>query len=434
MLKLIYKAFAIGGARSIGAVLGITFTLTIAWTLGAGNHSDALFAAFLVPIGLWQLTPTIICQLAVPYLMRTEDDAQKNEFLRAISGIILVAGFGIMLLYLVAPEIVLICTAGGLNPEAKEKALYFLRVLAPIFPATLICGLLQADLNSRHIFLPVEVSILLWKAVPVMGIMSVAWLGGLPAEGAVWGLTAAASIRLLYMTSKAPTEMRAILFRPLFKPFNSFPPQAKGLMASEAILVGSDWTVMTVIRYLGSMLPFGGLSIYNYGDKFASTFPIQLIKGIGTVLLPDLAKDQITKGDNAMFQKVLLICTATGGILSLVIFLAAPIMADFFLLPGNMTLDQKNQLVLTIRWFAPSILAMMVIMVCQLKLFLAYKKATFIIGNAIQLATVLSMWAAIGLDSSASLASYVTLSMYMKMVFFLISAARNKSTKATMAT
>lgn len=418
MKSVVVKGVAIGGARALGALLGLFYTFMLAWTLGAGNISDALFAAFIIPIGLCQNMPTIIGQVIIPYLTQQKENTDISQFMRSVSTIIWLTGLLCMFFYLIFPSTVIFLTAGGLNSDASNRALYFLKVLAPIFPNTLICGYFQAYLNSQRIFLPVEISILLWKTIPafIIGISLITSFD--PALCAVWGLTLGSFVRMFFLCYKTPSLVILWLLSPSMNLAYSFPRKIKSFFVAESILIGADWALIVFVRFLGSMLPFGGLSIYNYAEKISYTFPVQIIKGLGTVLLPDMAKERATT-DRNIFPKVLLVCVILGTLLSVAVYLFASFVSFFFVLHTDISVDFRNSLTSTIEMFAPSIFAMIVTMGCQITLFLNYRKVTFLIGNLLQACTILLLWWLLGLPSSTYLAAYLSASMYIKMIFFL---------------
>lgn len=418
MRKVIINVLFIGALKSLGSVCGTVLTFALAWSLGAGNTTDALFAAMLFPVGLWQNTPAILGQVTIPYLT-DKSAAGKERFLRTVTTLLWIAGGTVMLLCMASPETVVGVVAAGLNNEAAAQAATYLRILAPLFPATLFSAFFQANFHARKKFMGAELAFMIWKITPVVAVGAAICVHADIGLWTAWGFTAAGLLRLLHLAVLSPGQTRLLLLRPSLRLRNTVPYSVRHLFLSESIIVASDWTLETFTRFLGSLLPLGGLSIFSYADKLSRTLPIQLIRSFGTVLLPDLAGTKSERERESQFFKVLLLCGVFGAGCSLVIHVAAPLLAKVVFLSGSVGPAKQALLARTIVFLAPSIFAMMVTMVCQLKMFLGFHKRVFLIASMLQTITLFVLWRAFGLENTADLALYITISIYMKMAYFL---------------
>lgn len=419
MKQILSKGVVVGVFKGSGSLLGIAFTLGLAWTFGASTTTDALFAALLIPIILWQNLPTIIGQVSIPFLCSDADKDTKKLLLRSLITIAWITGTITLLLCILFSHSIIECIAGGLDASTTTSAARYLQILAPIFPITLFCGILQTYLYAQRKFYAVECSLLLWKTVPVV-ILGICYYTNLrTGEAVAWSFSIAGAMRLILLLFFAKRPFAPLLFSPLTGRGNTIPKSVTSLFTTEIIIVSADWILETITRFLGSLLPFGGLSVYNYADKVTRTLPIQVIRGFGTVLLPDMASDT-KKGNNTLLLCVLLFFTVSGALLSTAIYLCAPLLSKLIFLSSDIGLARRDQLADTIMAFSPSILAMLIIMVCQLRLFLQENKNVFISGNLLQATTLLVLWSTRGISTAADLALYLTASMYVKMLFFIL--------------
>lgn len=419
MKQLLSKGVVVGIFKGSGSLLGIAFTLGLAWTFGASATTDALFAALLLPVILWQNLPTIIGQVSIPFLCSDADKITKNGLLRSLVSMAWLAGTITLLLCLFFSHSIIEGIAGGLDASTTKAAARYLQILAPIFPITLFCGILQTDLYSQRKFYAVECSLLLWKIVPVIMLGIFYYTKMLTGETVAWSFSIAGILRLILLLFFTQKSLSSLLLSPLAGRKTTIPKTVSSLFATEMVIVSADWILETLTRFLGSLLPFGGLSLYNYADKITRTLPIQVIRGFGTVLLPDMASDT-KKGRNTLLVRVLFIFAVSGALLSIALYLCAPLLSRLIFLPSDISLLRREQLADTIMAFSPAILAMMIIMVCQLRLFLEENKNVFITGNLLQASTLLVLWGTRGISTAADLALYLTASMYVKMTFFLL--------------
>lgn len=419
MKHLLSKGVIVGIFKGIGSLLGIAFTLGLAWTFGASVTTDALFAAMLVPVILWQNLPTIIGQVSIPHLCSDASEASKNDLLRSLITMAWLTGTIMLLLCLLFPQGIIECIAGGLDSSTTESAARFLQILAPIFPITLFCGILQTKLHAQRMFYAVEYSLILWKTIPFIALCICYYAKLHTAEAVALSFSIAAAIRFILLLFYTQRSFVSLLFSPFAGYKTRIPKSVASLLTTEMIIVCADWILETITRFLGSLLPFGGLSLYNYADKITRTLPIQVIRGFGTVLLPDMAANS-RKGRNALLIWILLLFAVSGALLSTIVYLCAPLLSNLIFLPSDISMLRREQLAETIVAFSPSILAMMIIMVCQLHLFLKESKKVFITGNLLQASTLLILWSTMGITSAADLALYLTASMYIKMFFFLL--------------
>jgi len=415
MLALLRKGSLVGMLKLLGALSGLAFTLAVAWGFGAASGTDALFAAMVLPVGVWQATVFIVAQVSVPYLISCADGDPKDEadFLGQMSLWIAVIGGAAMAAAFFAPGALLAVVAPGLAAATKAEAAGFLRTLAPVFPLTLLAGLLTGLLYSRQRFFVAEVAQLLWKFAPlvVLAFPPTRTLAAL-----AWATAAGSALRLgLLFVALGPTSRRGLVPRNAYRA--ATPVFLRSLFKTEGALMGCDWVLQILCNALASTLSPGALTLFNYADRTARTAPVLLMRGIGVVLLPTLSRRIRSDGDRGwgFIHKLLGPLGGFGLAIGGLAFLFAPLLAQVFALTGKMAADQVDTFAAVVRGFAAGLPATILVMGLQTGFFLNLSKAPLLMSNGAQMLVVACVWWLLPSHDPAQLAWLLAVSLFVRL-------------------
>lgn len=415
MLALLRKGSLVGILKLVGALSGLAFTLAVAWGFGAASGTDALFAAMVLPVGVWQATVFIVAQVSVPYLIGCADGDTNDEadFLGQMSLWIALIGGAAMALSVFVPGLLLAVVAPGLSAATKAEAIGFLRALAPVFPLTLLAGLLTGLLYARQRFFVAEVAQLLWKFAPlaVLAFPATRTLAAL-----AWATSVGAALRLaLLFVALDPASRRDLVPRRAYRA--AVPVFLRSLFKTEGALMGCDWVLQILCNALASTLSPGALSLFNYADRTARTAPVLLMRGIGVVLLPTLSRRIRSDGDRgwAFIHKLLAPLGGFGLAIGGLAFLFAPLLAQIFALTGKMPPDQVETFAAVVRGFAAGLPATILVMGLQTGFFLNLSKTPLLISNGAQMLVVACVWWALPNRDPAQLAWLLAASLVVRL-------------------
>ncbi|SDE31846.1 lipid II flippase MurJ [Rhodospira trueperi] len=387
MFALIRKGLVIGGLKVIESLSGLATTLLIAILLGADAGTDALFAAMLLPVGVWQIMVFIVAQVTVPYLVSGDESeaAHRTSYLRFMSFWLLLLGGLLAGLAGLTPHLLVAVCAPGLSATTAEAAAGLLAQLAPIFPLTLFTGLLTGVLYARHRFYGFEFAQLLWKLAPLGALAIPEWR---TVTAIAWAMVIGAVARLLFVILLNDRAVFPCLLRP--RPFypGGIPAHLRQLVRTQGVMHSLEWGQQVLLNALASTLPTGGLTLFNVADRMARSAPALLIRGIGTILLPTLSRRVRDDGDDGrgFLVKALPVFASLGLLVGVAVFLLAPVLADLLALAGRVTAEQTETLTHLGRAFAVGLPFTLLLMVLQSGFFLTGRDMPLAASSIAQLA------------------------------------------------
>lgn len=412
MKRLLRRGFILSLCKGLEAGLGLLFALLMVWKFGAGPQTDALFGAMVLSAGICQMVPTMMSQILIPSLLSADFTVERRRhFLGCVCTVVVFAGATLLLVSLIMPEALLAISAPGLKGEALQDARLYTALLGPVFICTFLFGMLQGVLHSERRFYMTEAGQLLWKAAPVAAIP----LAGEHALSAVALAFCAGSLCRLVLAALAFGRHFSEI-RPRLPKRSYFPSRTAKLLCTEGVLIGTDWCTELVFRSLASLLPVGGLSIFNYAERFCRNIPTTLLRGVGIVLLPDMA--QLTAlGDGAerlMLKKALRLAVPAGVAVGLAVFFCATPAVCFFVRYTPLAHESLGDLAMSIRAFSPYTLFLLLIMIYQARLFLLSHIPALLALNLIQGAALVLTWFLTGGTTPQDLALALTAGIMAK--------------------
>ncbi len=299
------------------AVLHIVLLFLIHWfvlgSLGPGEETDAFFAGMAVPQLILAILGGSLMQVLVPLLSTRNGEGLQRDawgFFIFVGGLLSVIS---MLLSFSAPQWVPLFVPGFSNVGKRLMVdLTRIHLLGMVF--TVLSSVLWAVYQSRKYFIwvafvPVftnamSLSILVW-ALPRYGIMSAAW-------ASLFGLV-----------------LQTLLLMPILGVYRR--PDWKSNLYKEAwsqvkpLFLGASYykTDPLVDRFLTSMAPVGGLSLFYLGHQIYGAATQVINKSIVAPIVPLLAQHAY-EGNGKVFREVYLkrlfwviVVTGTGYLLFL---------------------------------------------------------------------------------------------------------------------
>jgi len=169
-------------ASLLSRLLGWTRDRAIGHFWGSTTHTDAYWAAFMVPDVLYYLLAggalgAAVIPVFTSYLRRNEEQESWRAANTLITLLVLLAAAGILLIIAFARPLVLLVAPGFLkrDPAAAAECASYVRILAPMVIFTVLSALFTGILQShRHFTAPAAA----WPLYNV-GIIAAAFFGGL---------------------------------------------------------------------------------------------------------------------------------------------------------------------------------------------------------------------------------------------------------------
>jgi putative peptidoglycan lipid II flippase len=284
---------------AVSSVVGQFFTLGrelfVASRVGTSQGLDALLVALVFPTILTGVLSSGIAVAVVPAYARLErlhDQRTARSFLATVLVCgLLAAGIGVLAL-LAVPGLAVLIAGPGLDQTAREMAIGFVPVLAPIvlfgFAASLLSATCQINQRFRAIALGVvagpvvslTVTVLLWDSLGITA-LALGWTINFLTTSIVLG-TYVVAARLLAKPRlrQDPAEARR------------FGNHAAPLTASALI----NKSTLFTDRAVASLLPSGSISSLRYGEALIG-MPTQAIAPAWTlVLYPVLVRAHQAEG------------------------------------------------------------------------------------------------------------------------------------------
>ena len=292
------------GASLASRILGFVRLIVIARAVPDPASLDAFFAAFRIPDFLFQLVAAgALASALVPVLaslFATGEDRRAWRVLSTVTTLILAALFLLTLIAeLLAPQLVAFI-APGFGGDKLQLTVELTRVmlLSPLFMAG--GAIASAALNARGRFAAAAVAPLVYNLGIIAGAVFLVPVLGVPglAAGVVLG---AAGHLLVQLPGMASIGARV---RPSIDLADPPTRRALVLMGPRAIGLGATQIVFVVMTSLGTGLPDGSITAFNFAFALLQ-IPIGVIGvPLGTVLLPSLSREAAVGGTEA-FRRLL---------------------------------------------------------------------------------------------------------------------------------
>ncbi len=326
-------------AALLSRLLGWVRDRAIGHFWGATPHTDAYWAAFMVPDLLYYLLAggavgAAVIPVFAGYLRRGEEAESWRAANTIITLFTLCALIGVILIIIFAPVLVMLVAPGfgkKLGPQAVNECAHYVRILAPMVVFTVLSafftGILQAH---RHFTAPAFAWI-----VYNFGIIGGAFIGGMkvnqykgdPAGLLVLSVGVVVGAFLLIVVQVPSIIARGFRYRPALdlndpgvkEVIRLFLPYMAGLAFTQICLL---W----LPSFFGSWFP-GGVTSLRYANRLV-VLPLGLFGvAISTAVFPTMA-DHMAAGEVRQFRDVF------SASLRAVFFLAVPSAAALFALAG----------------------------------------------------------------------------------------------------
>ena len=169
-------------ASLLSRLLGWTRDRAIGHFWGSTSHTDAYWAAFMVPDVLYYLLAggalgAAVIPVFTAYLRRNQEEESWRAANTLITLLTLLAAGGILLIVVFARPLVLLVAPGFLerDPAAAAECAGYVRVLAPMVIFTVLSALFTGILQSHRHFTAPAASWLVYN----IGIIAAAFIGGI---------------------------------------------------------------------------------------------------------------------------------------------------------------------------------------------------------------------------------------------------------------
>jgi len=311
-------------------LLGVLREAAVGRAFGTSAALDAYFAAFEVPEGLNVIvTGAALTTALIPLLTDAVARADRDSLWRFISAVInwllLVVGCASVIAAVLARSIILTVAPGFAGDPAQvtlaTQLMRLVLIQTIIFSlSTVFTGTLQAH---QHFLLP-AIAPLCYTLGRIFGAVVLAPRMGI--FGLAWGGLAGAVAHLLI---KLPWLVRHKA-RWTLKLFHPDLPRLLGLMAPRMLGMGATYVSFVLPTFLGSRLPGGAISAYEYGWRLMQ-FPETIIgTALGITVFPTLA-ERANAGDSEGLRRT------ASWTLRLVLTLAIPAAVGLLLLGRPLT-------------------------------------------------------------------------------------------------
>lgn len=274
--------------------LGFLLGLAVAWVLRTGAPTDALFAAWFIPVILARELPRVVGMVLVPFLVESELAGRKRVpelFMTWWVAFLCVATVAIVL----AARWIIRITVPGLSTEAAVEAVRLLQILAPSFLLLGLFGGAQNLFHAKRVFYEPELAATAWRVVAMVALFVAGGLFGV--RGYAVGLVAAAAVQLAILV--AAGRRHGIPVARMTSPLRDL-AQLRPLLAGAATVATFlvlDQANPFVDRFITSFLPEGSISILSYGDRLAKALPVLMATSFISVFIPELSAARATHGD-----------------------------------------------------------------------------------------------------------------------------------------
>ncbi|HET8798760.1 MAG TPA: lipid II flippase MurJ, partial [Thermoanaerobaculia bacterium] len=259
----------------------------------AGAELDAFFAALALPQYLAAIMSGALIPVVVSILVGT---AHRSgiERARQTAGAITIATLGATALVTLAgmllSDLLLASTAPGLHPPQHDAAVRMAWILWPTFFGATAIALATGIAHSESAFLwPAVVPLIGGVANTVLLLLLVRSLGTASAAVAMTAAILLQSLLLMRLLARGRLSIRGLLRMPELGESWAmlWPLLLSGLFSRIAIVAE---------RYYGSNLTAGTVAEISYASRLFTPLAALLAAGIGTVILPRMAR-MASEGD-----------------------------------------------------------------------------------------------------------------------------------------
>jgi putative peptidoglycan lipid II flippase len=332
-------SFLLGCLAVINILLSLSYQWFLFTTLGAGNETDALFAAMVVPQFLLAAVSGMLGTVFVP-LLSTEATADFRQLAWTFTqGVGLVFGSVGVGLFLLAPFWIPLVVP-GFDPSTTELAVGLTRIQLGGMVFLALTTPLQSSYHARNRFVWPELSpifasatglaFLIWK-LPTLGVVA-----------AAWALLIKYGLQTIFLLPGAGRYRRPDWHHPAVR---------AAWQRARPLLLGTTYykTEFLVDRFLASFAAPGILSLLHFAQQLYAAGHQILGRAIGAPAIPRLAQDASRK-DWVAFryltaQRVVWITTAASLVLAGIVVAAQPALS---LLLGYGRFRPED--IATIRW------------------------------------------------------------------------------------
>ncbi len=323
-------------AAFLSRILGWVRDRQIGHYWGSGPHTEAYWAAFMVPDLLYYILAggalgASIIPVFTAYLRegKEEESWRVANTLVTLLGSLALIGIGFIILF--APGMVTLAAAGFRKEIGKaSEASMYVRILAPMVFFTVLSALFTGILQAHRHFTAPAFAWLVYN----LGIIAGAVIGGhyFMAQGDVAGLRivaigVVAGAALLVLVQVPALVARGFRYRPALDLANPGVREVMGrFLPYMAGLAFTQICLLWLPSFFGSYFPNGVTSL-RYANRLV-VLPLGLFGiAISTATFPAMA-ERIAAGEVAAFRKLF------SGSLRAVLFLSVPSAALLIVLAG----------------------------------------------------------------------------------------------------
>lgn len=350
-------SFVIIISKLIGLLIGMSVTVVLAYQFGKGLHTDALFAAQLIPVNYMNRILHAIFSSFIPQFKETfirENETAAWDVASSVINLFLLFFFLISLfLYFFAPVMVNI-TSPGFDGERFALTIDLLKIFTPFLFLTACCHVLGTMAYSYKQFLIPAVGANFSKVGALIGLFFLTRQFGI--KGIVWGMIGGALLNLIIH----------LFFLKDFSTFYKFKIDFKRkevrnvLKQFSLLLVATSLTQinLTIDQIFASFLGTGKISALNYANRIlniiASLFPGAVVMATFPTLSEKMAQNKLEELKRIVRKNITLISFILIPLVFLVI-LSANELTGFLFKRGNFTSDDTAMVVKAVIYYVPGV-------------------------------------------------------------------------------
>jgi len=313
---------------AVDKVLGLLRDVVVSRTFGASAALDAYYAAFELPDGLFTVVAgSALATSLIPVLSAHVGRGERESVWRLVSAILnlvllIVAAVSIVAA-IFAPQVIR-AVAPGFDAPRQHLATQLMRLVLLQTLVSSASGVVMSVLQAHQHFLLPAAAPLAYTLGRIGGTLFLAPKFGIFGL-AMGGLAGTVGHLLIQVPG-------LIHYRARWWPILRHPDlrQVLALMGPRMLGLGATYLNFVLPTFLGSRLPYGAISTYEYGWRLMQ-FPETIIgTALGLTVFPTLA-ERANAGDRAGLRR------AASWALRLVLALAIPAAAGLLLLGQPLT-------------------------------------------------------------------------------------------------
>ncbi len=313
---------------TVDKALGLVRDVVVSRAFGASPELDAYYAAFELPDGLFTIiTGSAMGTTLIPILtaqIRREDREGVWRFVSSVLNLVLLIVAVLSIVAAIFAPQIIATVAPGFDAYRATLATQLMRLVLLQTLVSSASGIAMGVLQAHQHFLLPAAAPLAYTGGRILGTLLLAPRWGI--FGLAYGGLAGSAAHLLV---QVPGLIR---YRARWFPVLHHPelPQLLALMGPRMLGLGATYINFVLPTYLGSRLPGGTISAYEYAWRLMQ-FPETIIgTALGLTIFPTLA-ERANAGDRAGLRE------AGGWALRLVLSLAIPAAAGLILLGRPLT-------------------------------------------------------------------------------------------------